>query len=862
MTKLQEMSKSSDCGELSAFSGSGAMMRRYACLAAALVAVSAQAFNWSDYSEGADVLVTANATATDSDMATINSYSMLRFASGTTITFDISGEVSLTCPVAATGTIVKCGAGSFALTTNNLNGSMNRLRYIDFEVDEGMLKMPQESVSGDFYVRKVTVGENGTFMTCRNPNTCIEGGLWGSGVVTNTTTSASSQLRVMNVGSTPCVFSGRILGRGIRWYSGGNVHLTGTNSNFSGTFQLWNGNGDVGNKGTTGFVKIGNPGEESSIGINSDFLASREYGARMLYLGKGEATSKGYAYYNNHSGSTGAHYWDAGAYGGITFTGTWNHGSAHPERLVLMGSNTVPCVIAGAWTGDNSTRPTYVIKRGAGTWRFANNSNRTLSGVIAVEDGTIEFESIAEVGVNCSLGQATCLQSSYTASAFDETKYVDYAYLLGTTSTTGTMSFVGTSDSTSRTRPFAVKGRGCIRNAGLGGNLNLSGAFAATAAGGTLVLDAASDTTNVFSMIRDRAAGGVLSLEKTGGGTWILEGANTFSGSLAVKDGMLLVRNLPYTWFRFTVMETNGGRKKRLGTSTTNTDSNTELQELALYSADGVRRNVGMTFHTTYDDWTALPVGHACWARGGTINYYSNRNGDKIFDDAKTSPACCVVFNSTFVRLDTPSTWIPVLMHMDPDGELITMFDFSAVNAATYDRTPVAFKMDASRDGYNWEQVYCETNATPVGHGNWYSDPSEVFVAGAVRQGKGFSTSNETFAADEILPNVSAVSVAPNAVLAADGPVALKALSVDASGAGNGTVRGFAFAEAGTLRIEGLGALAGKCEIPMALEDCTGLENVSKWRLVVNGEAGDRYRAKARADGIVVTAAGTLIIMK
>ena len=32
--------------------------------------------------------------------------------------------------------------------------------------------------------------------------------------------------------------------------------------------------------------------------------------------------------------------------------------------------------------------------------------------------------------------------------------------------------------------------------------------------------------------------------------------------------------------------------------------------------------------------------------------------------------------------------------------------------------------------------------------------------------------------------------------------------------------------------------------------------------LVVNGEAGDRYRAKARADGIVVTAAGTLVIMK
>ncbi len=262
-----------------------------------------------------------------------------------------------------------------------------------FNIEEGALWCPQNfSASVDFQLGPTTVSSNGTLVTAKSLasngacNTIIDG-LWGDGVVTNIATGGMCQLRVMNVSTTPCVFAGRITGRGIRWYSGGNVHLTGTNSNFSGTFQLWNGNGDVGNKGTTGFVKIGNPGEESSIGINSDFLASREYGARMLYLGKGEATSKGYAYYNNHSGSTGAHYWDAGAYGGITFTGTWNHGSAHPERLVLMGSNTVPCVIAGAWTGDNSTRPTYVIKRGAGTWRFANNSNRTLSGVIAVEDG-------------------------------------------------------------------------------------------------------------------------------------------------------------------------------------------------------------------------------------------------------------------------------------------------------------------------------------------------------------------------------------------------------------------------------------------------------------------------------------------
>ena len=832
---------------------------KMACVAAVLLAASAQAFNWSDYPAGAVVTVTGNATATDADMATINSYAKLCFASGTRLTFDISGDESLTCPVAATGTIVKCGTGSFALTASALNGSMNRLRYIDFEVDEGMLKMPQESsLTGDFYVRRMTVGENGTIMTCTTPNTCFEGGLWGSGVVTNTTTSGMSQLRVMNVSSTPCVFSGRILGKGIRWYSGGNVHLTGTNSNFSGSFQLWYGNGEIEKRGTTGFVKIGNPGEESSIGINSGALASREMGARFLYLGEGETTSKGYSYYNNQPNNTGMHYWDAGPHGGVTFTGTWNHGNAHPERLVLMGSNTVPCVIQGPWTGDHNTNPTYVIKRGSGTWRFAHNSNRTLSGTIAVENGMLEFETIAEVGENCSLGRATCLQSSYTA-AYDASKNVDYAYLLGTTSSTGTMQYVGSSDGTCHTRPIAVTGRGRLSNAGVG-RLVFSGAFAATVAGGTFVLDAAAGATNVFSMIRDGVAGGALSLEKAGSGTWVLDGTNTFSGSLAVKEGTLLVRNLPYTWFRFTVMETNGGRKKRLEDS--NPDSNTEIQELALYSADGVRRNVGMTFHTTYDDWTALPVGHACWARGGTINYYSNRNGDKMFDDERTSTGCCVVFNSTHVRLDMPSTWIPVLMRMDPEVERITRFDIVNVNGQGYARTPIAYKMEASRDGYSWTQVFYETNSLAANSGYWHSDPSEAFVAGAVRLGKGFSIANQPLPADELLPNVSDVSVASNAVLEALGDVELKTLSADASGAGNGTVKGFAFAQAGTLRVTGLGATAGRCEIPMAFEDCTGLENVSKWTLLFNGAPAKNYCAKATAEGIVLMANGTLLIMR
>ena len=841
--------------------------------AAVLAAVPffANAFNWSDYAAGTIVTVTGNATATDADMATINAYSKLCFASGTRITFDVSGDVSLTCPVAATGTIVKCGSGSLALATSSVNGSINTYRYVDFEVEEGMLKLPQDNFTlTDIWVRKVTVGENGAFMTVIDHNTNIEGGLWGSGIVTNTSTAGNSQLRVMNVSTTPCVFSGRILGKGIRWYSGGNVHLTGTNSNFTGTFQIWNGNGDVARRGTTGLVKIGNPGEVSSVGCTTGNLASREMGARFLYLGEGETTSRGYAYYNNHTSSSGAHYWDAGAHGGITFTGTWSHGSDHPERVVLMGSNTAPCVIAGSWTGCTDTRPTYVIKRGSGTWRFAHNSNRTLSGTIAVEDGTLEFETIAEVGENCSLGRATCLQSSYTAAAYDASKNVDYAYLLGTTSSTGTMAYVGSSGGASRTRPFAVAGRGCLSNAGTG-RLSLANAFAATAAGGTFVLDAPAGSTNSFSMVRDGDHGGVLSLEKTGAGVWSLDGTNTFSGSLAVKEGTLLVRNVPYSWFRFTVMETLGGKKYREGTDT-GADRNLEIQEFALYSADGVRRNVNMKFLMSYTtgstaaasaaNYANIQTNEASWTFPKTYLYYTNRDGDKMFDEVSTGTGCCIFYNSDWIRLSSSASWVPLLLRVDPEGPAITSFDLMNVNGAGSVRSPLAFKMEASRDGLAWTQVYCETNHTAPATGRWYSDHNEAFVAGAVRPGKGFSVSNEICAADEMLPNVSGVSVAPDAVLEAKGPVVLKTLTADASGAGNGTVKGFTFAAAGVLDVKGLAAVPGRLDIPFTFDDCAGIENISKWTLTVDGAPALKCRARASETGISLFSTGTLIYIK
>ena len=180
----------------------------------------------------------------------------------------------------------------------------------------------------------------------------------------------------------------------------------------------------------------------------------------------------------------------------------------------------------------------------------------------------------------------------------------------------------------------------------------------------------------------------------------------------------------------------------------------------------------------------------------------------------------------------------------------------------TSGRTPVAYKLEVSHDGWDWRTVYTETNTPAASASCWLSNPSETFTAGAVRLGKGFATGEQVFAADEILPNVSAVSVSSGAILEAQGDVELKTLSVDASGAGNGTVRGFAFAETGTLYVTGFETSSANLKIPMQFEDCTGLDNVSNWNLVVNGVARPNYRVKVSSDGVAVVTQGLVILFR
>ncbi|MCU0780819.1 MAG: autotransporter-associated beta strand repeat-containing protein, partial [Akkermansiaceae bacterium] len=72
-----------------------------------------------------------------------------------------------------------------------------------------------------------------------------------------------------------------------------------------------------------------------------------------------------------------------------------------------------------------------------------------------------------------------------------------------------------------------------------------------------LVLDAAAGPNNVFAgKIADGTGGGILGLNKTGAGTWIIPGNNTYTGSTTVTGGILVVNAIG-----------NGGTSGSIGAS-------------------------------------------------------------------------------------------------------------------------------------------------------------------------------------------------------------------------------------------------------------------------------------------------------
>ena len=786
---------------------------------------------------------------------------------------------------------VKQGSG----TTSLKGGNDKTYSGMNVVVESGAFGMQSyPDTNGSYYqCGHVVVSNGATLYLPYDGDTAMmfAHSLNNEGTITTRDASVSAGIRIAAGYDVPSIIGGLLQNKIDLQPCATNVYLVGIANTFTGNIRPWTADKKT-EKSMLAVKKIGVLNEPSSCGLVTTlyFLYN---GARYLYIGEGETTNRQidwtidwYDYTPYHEPE-----FDAGATGGVTFTGKWvTHGAARRSTphtsIILSGSNEKPCVVDCKMEtpapADGTNYTIYITKRGTGTWRFNSNTKRENPGVLAVEEGTVQFESIEEKGGVCSLGLSTQLFKKHFGSS-EEGVPVDYAFLLGTTNATGAvategvMEHVGTAAAKCSTRPFALLGNGRI--VASGGALDLSGFSSEVAGERILTIAGTNSSKNAIGGITDGA--GVVSVVKDGTNVWKLCGdVLDFSGDLVVKGGTVEVEGpgLQYTWFRFNSYEVQATRfgdpqKYRY---------QHKFDEFSLFDANGKRQNIGFTCPDdnkdpagVYDvtgDASNLAPGTMCPGRAGQWYFYKNASyGLAKLTDQNT--------NSTFISyyqdansaanassIDRPDRRLSFAMRLTNGTPEIVRYDFcsSTMNSTTQGTTsvsncPSTFSLEGSRDGSSWTVLHAITNnaINSVG-GRWVSDDTPF---NKQYTNIGFSVTGHTTGVVP-LANVRSVSVAAGATLRAIGDVSpIQGLAVDANGAG--TIDGFAFSSAAgcTLNVLNAGSF-NALPLPGTYLNVTGLENVKNWTVALNGEAKANVRAVVSGGSIMIVKKGLILSIR
>lgn len=765
-------------------------------------------------------IINADAFATDADYDILKDLVRVRFDGTATLDLrfnedhtDFSLNSVQNMSDRSHGTMIKSGTGLLVDSTIDTKFDID-----DYVVTNGTLKIAANPSGVKFGVHSP-----GVLVFAQASSI---GGLEGDGIVSNTV----SKMQLYFTGGTrenPVVFDGT-LGLCLNpSFNAGCQHFTTMNSPYGRDVRIYD--------GFVGLKNFGTTGESGSLGTAENFWFQGTGG--MVYIGDGETTDKKFNIGLNCKSAT----LDAGAKGGVTFSG--NLAGKECPRLYLLnleGSNTVRCVFTGEVTG-NTTNGAMVVKRGSGTWQFSDRT-RDYIATVTVEDGTLEYGSMAEAGTTCSLGKSVRRYAD-TFGLMKNLTLEPWAFRLGTHSTTGTFAYVGSADVACTSRLFTVRGTGIVRS-DTAAALSYTGATSYDAQGGTLILEGSGGYDN-FANVTNGV--GPLAVEKRGIGTWTLA-RNIDLAGVTVKDGTLRISNSrQYRWYRYTV--------KRIWS-----DSETALQiaQFGLFSASGVQQNVGLTENTEATGKTYLLNGGECgWNHVRTYN--SGRSITSLFkgdDQNGLMTAYRYNYSAKAPKVSDPSTWLSFTMRVADNADTVKFYDVKSYsgnqNSVMYMREPRVWIFEGSVDGRNWDFLDGQEDLTVPGADKyWYSTGSKTFNASS----PGFEVATE---APECTVNLGFVSV-QGGTLVADVPVTVSNLVVDVEC--GGTLDGFAFAPNGTLTVQNLPDGNVVTELPGTYVNCTGLDGVSQWTLR-DGDALSRKRISVSGGVIRIVPPGTAIVFR
>lgn len=721
--------------------------------------------------------------------------------------------------------------------------------------------------------------------------------LSGDGTVT---ASEATELRFSSSGG---VFSGR-LDTDIRIFTSGRQMLTGTNSAIGASVRVYGAKEKWSTgSGVLGVMKFGKTGENSSIGVAGYFLPNI-HGGTFLYLGTGEETDK---YFVPYGATNGYSVIDAGSMGGLIFTGEGgvcaevNVGSSAANFVVgLSGSNTTASVFRGNFTAGDG-KHLSVIKKGTGTWRFADPlldglapcDYRKFTGSISIDEGVLQFDTIAPPGEFCSVGSASELKG-VSLGQYAGLPFVDWAFSLGGTNAAlselaeGTLEYTGAAAGLCDRRLVRLEADGRLRANGAK-RIRYRMAVPTSLRAKTLSLDGSSLATNEVHDVTDSEDYPV-SVVKEGEGTWLLGGDQSFHGDLKVKGGRLIVRNYEagagYTWYRFTI--------KNLFDPVVNASKrNITMRFLGLFDAEGYCQTLDTQ---ASEDMQAASVepGEAGYdtVRSRSQGVYTpnnpnnNHNVTNIFHKGTVYDAYVkdAVGGNGYPRIEDPSTWVPFVVRLADGASTVTSYDWALAygwtsgDKAGFHWTPNVWALEGSVDGIHWENLNPEggdfsintnecasvaTSSTFVYSGKAFV-PNNVGPSGysPSRHTGGFPIRGVSTNSYAVLSNVRALQVDSGATLELDGVEAtFDEIVVDMT-KGGGAIKGAALAEGGMVRLENLSSQDMPQRIALDLSGVSGTDNISSWGVALGDTEKSVMRVRYANGALTVYRPGMKICIR
>jgi fibronectin-binding autotransporter adhesin len=201
-------------------------------------------------------------------------------------------------------------------------------------------------------------------------------------------------------------------------------------------------------------------------------------------------------------------------------------------RTLTLTANPGTIIVNGSILDSSGTLTNLLVKAGTGTARI-NSTNNNYTGQAQIQNGILEVVDLENFGTPSSLGNPA------TANG-------NGSYLLGNSTNTGTLRYVGSGSSTNRFLDLAGGTGGATVDGSGTGPVNFTATSFGTPVSGskTFTLTGSNTGLNTVAGALTQASGSTVALAKTGTGTWqITSGTHTYSGGSSITAGTLLVNN-------------------------------------------------------------------------------------------------------------------------------------------------------------------------------------------------------------------------------------------------------------------------------------------------------------------------------